>query len=325
MDLNSVLLLAAVSGYGDVVDGYPSWDERAVHLWTNAARVDPQAFNDEYNNAYQPCDVSIDFQSEERIPTAPLYYTPPLNESARFHSQDMSDNSWFDHNSSDGTPFPDRVSRFYTDSGMVGENIAMGYPSAYDTVFKGWMCSAGHRQNIMTAGYVELGTGVVTSYYTQNFGGGEADSASPVRMGLHHPEKPEQAELTTFYADYEGTGLITLDVWVDGKPESMALLYGEAEMGVYVAEKNLSRSGCSEYYFEVVDDSGSYLIPEDGSWLGGKTCDGLWVEGHKGKDIDLDPETMLDDVYLIGCSSTGTRGGLMALAMFGLLALRRTS
>ena len=313
MDLSSVILLAAVGGYADVVEGYPNYSERATHLWTNAARVDPQGFNDEYQDAYQPCDFSIDFQSEERIPKAPLYYTPPLNESARFHSQDMADNDWFDHNSSDGTPMGERVGRFYTDSGMVGENIAMGYPSAYDAVFKGWMCSAGHRANIMTAGYNELGTGVVHSYYTQNFGGGTPDSDSPVRMGLHSPEEPGSAEATNFWADYEGAGLVSLEVWI----------YGEPEMGIYHVESAISRGACSEYYFMVTDDSGTFLVPEEGSWLAGKECDGLWVEGHLGIDLNLNEDEMLDDIYLIGCSTTDRQGAWLALSLLGLLAVRR--
>ncbi len=322
MDLNSVVLLVAVSGYGDVSEGYPSYDERSVHLWTNAARVDPQAFDEEYQNSYDPCTFSIDFESEERIPKAPLHYTTPLNESARFHSQDMADNSWFDHNSSDGTPFPDRVGRFYSESGMIGENIAMGYPSAYDAVFKGWMCSAGHRANIMSPSYLELGTGVVGAYYTQNFGGGSADSDSPVRMALHVPEDPGSSESTEFFADYAGSGLVHLELWLDGKAHDMDLEWGEAEMGVYRTEVEVNRTACSEYYFRVLDDSGSWTFPTDGSYLAGAECEGLWVSGQLGSQDEVDPDTLLDDVYLISCSTTGD-SKLASLALIGLLALAR--
>lgn len=324
MDLNTVLLLATVSGYGDVVDDYPSYEERAVHLWTNAARSDPQAFDEEYQTSYDPCTFTIDFQSEERIPKAPLYYTPPLNESARFHSEDMRDNDWFDHNSSDGTPMGTRVGRFYTESSTVGENIAMGYPSAYEAVFKGWMCSSGHRANIMSPTWNELGTGVAGSYYTQNFGAGSADSDSPIRMGLHEPKKPGSGESTTFWADYEGTDLVGLEVWVDGRGHSMDLEYGEAEMGIYVAEVKVGKGACSQYYFIVEDAQGRTLFPEEGSYLAGSECREEWVEGHLGTDLDLDPDEMTDDIYLIGCSSLD-RGAqtLGVLALMGLALLRR--
>ena len=46
--LDSLLLLAAVAGYGDPVDGFPSAEERALVLWTNAARVAPEAFTNDY-------------------------------------------------------------------------------------------------------------------------------------------------------------------------------------------------------------------------------------------------------------------------------------
>ncbi|MFT5684091.1 MAG: hypothetical protein ACI8RZ_005032, partial [Myxococcota bacterium] len=36
MDPSTLLLLAAVSGYGDVDEaGHPAWSERAMHLYTN--------------------------------------------------------------------------------------------------------------------------------------------------------------------------------------------------------------------------------------------------------------------------------------------------
>jgi hypothetical protein len=55
--LSTVLALAAGlgaaparAGYGDVGDdGLPSAAERELHLWTNAARVDPAAFKADYN------------------------------------------------------------------------------------------------------------------------------------------------------------------------------------------------------------------------------------------------------------------------------------
>jgi len=34
----------ALAGYGDPVDSYPHPWERSLHVWTNAVRVDPEAF-----------------------------------------------------------------------------------------------------------------------------------------------------------------------------------------------------------------------------------------------------------------------------------------
>ena len=182
--------IPAMAGYGDISsDGYPSWAERDVHLWTNIVRVDPDAFFGPESPVQHACDID-DFVGDEAIPKAPHYYEFDLNDSGRFHSQDMYDNDHFDHSSSDGTSFGERIARFYTESGYVGENIAVGYPTAESVLLDGWMCSSGHRANIMNGDYNELGVGVVTNYYTQNFAAGLIQTTSPIAMGNHAPEIP---------------------------------------------------------------------------------------------------------------------------------------
>ena len=43
--------------------------------------------------------------------------------------------------------------------GLVGENVAYGYPSGKSVVNDGWMHSAGHRANILTPGFTQMGIG----------------------------------------------------------------------------------------------------------------------------------------------------------------------
>lgn len=98
------LLLAAAlpasAGYGDVnAEGKPSWAERDVHIWTNAVRVDPEAFSSDYGAG--GCSFER-FLAGEQTPKPPLGYDPNLNDAARYHSTDMRDNNHFDHSSSDG-------------------------------------------------------------------------------------------------------------------------------------------------------------------------------------------------------------------------------
>ena len=55
-----------------------------------------------------------------------------------------------------------------------GENVAEGYPSAA-AVVAGWMTSPGHRSNILSAQFTEMGAGVATAkngrrFYAQVFG-----------------------------------------------------------------------------------------------------------------------------------------------------------
>ncbi|MDP6935133.1 MAG: CAP domain-containing protein, partial [Myxococcota bacterium] len=165
-------------GYGDVDEGgYPSWSERESHLWTNAVRVAPEAFEYSYNLGGCSFD---DFEASEKTPKAPLYYDRNLNLAARAHCDDMYSNSWFDYDSSDGTAWDVRIAQYYSESSYTGENIAYGYDGGYNTIMLGWMCSSGHRSNIMLADYNELGTGEVNDYHTQDFARGTVDTDGPV-------------------------------------------------------------------------------------------------------------------------------------------------
>lgn len=329
------LTAPATAGYGDVDEqGYPTWAERSVHLWTNAARVDPEAFADEYPQAYEPCTFD-EFTTDEKTPKAPVYYDRTLNDAARFHSQDMVDNNWFAHESSDGTSFPDRMSRFY-DNGSIGENIAYGYASPYAVMFYGWMCSDGHRANIMTGGWTELGTGVVDTHYTQDFGGGTADSTGAVAMGVHEPVSA--TDDATFYADWQDDAPPTyLRVVVDSRPTSLVLEYGEDTQGVFAADAEVEAGDCHEYFYAwETADGVQGTFPETGSYTYGTTCSDAsgWVEGQAGEfggggspgGIGAPGEGNLDtdDIRLVGC--TTLPGGAVpfgALALVGLVAVAR--
>ena len=93
---------ALAAPYGVPVDGYPTATERALLLWTNAARVDPEGFDEEYKAGYHPCGFA-DFLPDEQVPKAPMYLDIQLTRAARFHSEDMRDNGCFQHESCDGT------------------------------------------------------------------------------------------------------------------------------------------------------------------------------------------------------------------------------
>jgi uncharacterized protein YkwD len=52
----------------------------------------------------------------------------------------------------------------------AGENIAYGYTTP-QAVVNGWMNSSGHRANILSASYTQIGVGYVAqgNYWTQMF------------------------------------------------------------------------------------------------------------------------------------------------------------
>lgn len=103
-----------------------------------------------------------------------LTWNTVLAAAAKGHSSDMATHDFFSHDSSDGTTFDVRITQAGYAWRSVGENIAAGYPTAA-TVVAGWLKSPGHCQNIMSAGFTQIGIGRVTggsyaTYWTQDFG-----------------------------------------------------------------------------------------------------------------------------------------------------------
>jgi uncharacterized protein YkwD len=81
-----------------------------------------------------------------------------LNRAADRHSRDMLVRDFFDHPSSDGTPFDQRVRRFAKAS-MVGETLA-SLPDRYGgaaTVVEIWMNSPAHRAIVLDPRLTRIG------------------------------------------------------------------------------------------------------------------------------------------------------------------------
>ncbi len=333
MDPSTLILMATISGYGDVdADGYPSWSERALHLYTNMIRVDPEAFEADY--IVGGCDLSV-FTEDERTAKPPLYLSVALNHVARDHSEDMAATENFSHTSSDGTSFSDRVWAVYDSSAPIGENIAYGYGGMWETVANGWICSNdGHRESIMSADYTELGCGVEGSYVTQDFGGASISPPGPVAMGIHAPEDP--AGEVAFLADWtDEEAPVLLRVLVGGRPFDLTLLYGTESMGVYGVDEVLTAElggGCLSYHFRYTTASGlTGTFPEEGSYLlGDCDSDTMWIPEQEGVDgtiggvlpglKDAEDSSTWEPGGGRGCSASG--GGAAGLLMLpGLLAI----
>ena len=101
---------------------------------------------------------------------SPLRENWQLSRVARFKSQDMRDNRYFSHNSPTyGTPFQ-MIKSFGISYRAAGENIARGQRTP-EAVVAAWMNSAGHRANILSSSFTEIGVGYVAdgNYWTQMF------------------------------------------------------------------------------------------------------------------------------------------------------------
>lgn len=112
----------------------------------------------------------------------PLRWHDQLAAAAEGHCIDMANQDYFDHTSLDGRSPWDRIRAEGYDFLAAGENIAAGYATPAE-VMVGWMNSPGHRANILSADFNEMGVGYFFEsndtypgpvgyrhYWGQNFG-----------------------------------------------------------------------------------------------------------------------------------------------------------
>lgn len=96
-----------------------------------------------------------------------------LSRCARYKSQDMINRNYFAHQSPTyGSPF-DMIESFGIRMAAGGENIAMGQRTPQEVV-NAWMNSPGHRGNILSTAFTEIGVGCAKNkngvyYWTQMF------------------------------------------------------------------------------------------------------------------------------------------------------------
>lgn len=93
-----------------------------------------------------------------------------LSRVARYKSQDMCDLGYFSHTSPTyGSPF-EMMKNFGISYRAAGENIARGQTTP-EAVVNAWWNSEGHRKNMLSSSYTQIGVGYVAdgNYWTQMF------------------------------------------------------------------------------------------------------------------------------------------------------------
>ena len=99
-----------------------------------------------------------------KVGVAPLKVNWQLSRVSRIKCEDMRDKKYFSHTSPTyGSPF-DMMKNFGISYMAAGENIAMGQVSPAE-VMKSWMNSPGHKQNILSPNYTEIGVGYASGNY----------------------------------------------------------------------------------------------------------------------------------------------------------------
>jgi hypothetical protein len=262
-------------GYGDTANGLPNWRERSIIVLTNACRMAPPAYRDKYVGNYPTI-----LQPANYPATYPLYWNQYLNQSARVHAIDMATNCGMQHPSCDGTAWDARVKSYYKSSSWIGENISTGSADAV-AALRQWIMdgstpavdksgSDGHRANIMSNNYKEMGAGYAYGtiqyryFWVQDFGGGTPVFTNKIYAGSHFFLKTDTTSFMANFYDAAGTAPTEASVTVGGSKYAMAVDVGATGKGTYI--KNLKKgTGCREYFFTFTTGSGTQSrYPEQG-------------------------------------------------------------
>lgn len=126
--------------------------------------------NDAGVSAYEQEVVRLVNEQRAQNGLPALTHNWELSRVARYKSQDMVDNRYFSHTSPTyGSPFQ-MITAFGLSYRTAGENIAYGQRTPQEVV-NTWMNSSGHRANILSSAYTQIGVGYVANgnYWTQMF------------------------------------------------------------------------------------------------------------------------------------------------------------
>lgn len=133
----------------------------------------------------------------EKYGLPPLKESAKLNLSAQIKTQDMLDKQYFGHVSPAGEGVGDLAGKAGYEFIAIGENLALGDFENDEKLVQGWMASQGHRENILSSQYQEIGVAVlkgefegrVTWLAVQHFG-------LPLSSCPQPPESTQAAILT---------------------------------------------------------------------------------------------------------------------------------
>jgi uncharacterized protein YkwD len=107
-----------------------------------------------------------DFRAQNGV--APLKLNPLLTKAAQAHADDMAAHNYFSHSSRDGRSPGDRINATGYRAMTWGENIAWGQPD-WASAIRAWMNSSGHRRNMLSAAFKEMGLGTKDRRWVQVF------------------------------------------------------------------------------------------------------------------------------------------------------------
>jgi uncharacterized protein YkwD len=104
-------------------------------------------------------------REKEGLP--PLKESPKLSASALMKAEDMLAKQYFEHISSSGEGVDNLAEKVGYQFIAIGENLALGDFQDDETLVQGWMDSPGHRENILSSQYQEIGAAVLRGEFTE--------------------------------------------------------------------------------------------------------------------------------------------------------------
>lgn len=136
----------------------------------NGAAIYSSQAGTQYSASVEQTVISLvnEIRAEHGLPS--LAHNAQLTAAARRKCLDMANRDYFSHNSPTyGSPFQ-MMRSFGITYRSAGENIARGYSTAH-AVVQAWMLSPGHRANILSKTYTQIGVGYTSEghHWTQLF------------------------------------------------------------------------------------------------------------------------------------------------------------
>lgn len=155
---------------GTIFDCKSQWDAKQNTVFLTDSVIFPVGGTSQSN--YEDEVLRLVNIERERNNLAPLTMNEEIRKIARIKSTDMSNNNYLAHVSPTfGTPF-EMLKSFGITYKSAAENIAKGQPNPQEVV-AAWMNSAGHKKNILTPSFKNIGVGYNSNgnYWTQLFTG----------------------------------------------------------------------------------------------------------------------------------------------------------
>lgn len=134
------------------------WDGNSNSVIIND-KTNSVSENNEDQNALELQVVDLVNKQRALAELEPLSYSQDISDIAYLKAKDISDNNYFDHTSPTYGTVPEMFAKYNINYYALGENIGQGYKTPEDAV-NAWMSSPGHKDNILSAKYTEIGIGI---------------------------------------------------------------------------------------------------------------------------------------------------------------------